>query len=236
MTMYARTSDGQIHADFARRAAKVLHQYEACSAMFAPHERYESTLAVSLLQSLLTALLELSDSEATRPELEVFLDEVLGSNPNRLGLEDGRVVCSWRHAGELTNRRVLTAIRNSLSHPTPQYETRWPTTGFVALQTGSGLIEGYRFAHSPWVAKGGQVLDAKFCPSKKLPGALATLERAVERWRQLEGDHPVGIEVRGEQFVPVFKGDVFVPFIEVTLRTPELRAFTLAVAALMAGE
>ena len=56
---YHRTDDGQIQADLARRLGIVLRQYHE---QISTHDKYEVSLSLSILQTLLTNCVELSDA------------------------------------------------------------------------------------------------------------------------------------------------------------------------------
>jgi hypothetical protein len=217
MTEYVQTSDGQIHADFARRAGQILLQYERLSRQLEPKERFEATLAVSLLQSLLTSFLELSRSKAQRATLSQYLDLPIEAAPPRLGLNPSAIRWSWRGEGELTYRYVIEAIRHSLSHPTPQDKgLPFPTTGFTARATSDGDIDGYCFVQSPWVAKSGKLVLKRYSPEVRKPDECATLRTDLDAWC---AKHKVKLEAceRKGQLLPTLNGKPFLPFIEVTL-------------------
>lgn len=236
MTEYVPTSDGQIHADFARRAGRILLQYERLSRDLEPSERFEATLAISLLQALLTSFVELSRTNARRGDFDALLRLPIAAAPPRLGLNPSAIRWSWSHQGDLTYRYVLEAIRNSLSHPTPQrLNLPFKTTGYTARATSDGDIDGYCFVQSPWVAKNGQSLSQKFSPQADRARECESMRGALTDW---SSNHRVVVtaEQRGSRLQPVLNGEVFAPVVEVQLSTSELRTFTLAMADLIAGE
>ncbi|MBH9553990.1 hypothetical protein [Inhella gelatinilytica] len=236
MTEYVQTSDGQIHADFARRAGQILLQYERLSRNLDPREQFDATLAVSLLQSLLTSFIELSRLKAMKPRYSQYLDVPIDASPPRLGLNPSAIRWSWRSAAGLRYRDVIESIRNSLSHPTPQDGSRpLPTTGFTARATSVGEIDGYCFVQSPWVEKGGRQLLKRFRPELRQVQECSKLREELTAWGRrhdvmLEADERDGI------LVPCLGGQPFVPFIEVILSTCELRVFVLALADIIGGE
>ena len=59
---YFRTEDGQIQADLARRLGTVLKQYHS---QIISIEKYEVSLSLSILQTLLTNCVELLDNMRT---------------------------------------------------------------------------------------------------------------------------------------------------------------------------
>lgn len=236
MTEYVPTSDGQIHADFARRAGLILLQYEQLTRGLVPSERFEATLAISLLQALLTSFVELSRTNPRRREFDELLRLPIEAAPPRLGLNPSAIRWSWSREGALTYRYVIEAIRNSLSHPTPQrLGLPFKTTGYTAKATSDGDIDGYSFVQSPWVSKNGQSLSAKFSPQADRAHECEVMREALKDW---SSKHRVTVtaEQRGSRLQPVLNGEVFAPVVEVQLSTSELRTFTLAMADLIAGE
>jgi hypothetical protein len=69
---YQRTDDGQIQAAFAQRVGQLLVQYDAWRSQVPSVERYESTLTIALLQSLLTTCQELLRKKRLPRELEAL--------------------------------------------------------------------------------------------------------------------------------------------------------------------
>ena len=63
---YARQFDG-VQAGHALRAGKLLAQYPLLAKGLPPHEQYDATLAVCILQSLLTKCDELLKYMETEP-------------------------------------------------------------------------------------------------------------------------------------------------------------------------
>ncbi len=236
MTAYNETADGQIHADFARRAGCILLQYDRLTQDLEPRERYEATLAISLLQALLTSFVELSRSKARKREFNELLNLPIEAAPPRLGLNPSAIDWSWRRKGGLTYRYVIEAIRNSLSHPTPQkFGQLFKTTGYTARATSEGDIDGYCFVQSPWVAKSGTGLAARFSPKESDERECQSMRDALTDWGQKHGVD-LSVERRAGCLQPVLDGILFVPTVEVKLSTSELRTFTLAVADLITGD
>jgi len=236
MTEYIETTDGQIHADFARRAGRILLQYERLARSLAPNERFEATLAISLLQALLTSFVELSRSNARKREFDELLALPIDATPPRIGLNPTTIRWSWSHRGSLTYRQVIEAIRNSLSHPAPQrLNQRFKTTGYTARATADGDIDGYCFVQSPWVARDGKGYSPKFSPLANRERECDSMREALKEW-SLKNGVCVTAEQQGSRLQPVLDGYVFAPQVEVQLSTSELRTFTLAMADLIAGE
>jgi hypothetical protein len=144
---HARRFDG-IQAGHAGNAAKLLQQY----LRFAPSQpdmnRFEATLTICVLHSLLTQCAELLKYTrlATLPDLQEPLTEF----PNNLGLTTSLVVENT-FPEPLTGAGFLIHLRDALSHPAPDEKFRFRPTGFTSTEDPSGIIRGYVFTSSPWV-------------------------------------------------------------------------------------
>ena len=91
---YERTVDGQIRAAFARRAGQLVLQYEALCRHLPVDEQFESTLAVALLQPMLTSCQELLRRGAGKKgplksygRLEALAKRLVRDEPTLMGLK-----------------------------------------------------------------------------------------------------------------------------------------------------
>lgn len=145
---YYRQPNGKIQADFALRAGRLLSQYATLSASLQESERYEATLTVCILHSILTNCLELI-GELKKHHWDSPIKDV----PGLFGICRSFVV---RNAfpGEVTYAKFIEHIRNALCHPTiAEKKPKLPSTGYTTIP-GSGLISKFSFVHSPWVHSG----------------------------------------------------------------------------------
>jgi len=111
-------------------------------------EQYDATLAVCVLQTLLTNCTELlkvvCDSNESQFLAPISEDDGDWLPPDSVKLHDIERTCTLKCA--------LDHIRNALSHPTPARATGdYPVTGYTTLLDGSGRIGVFRFVDSPWV-------------------------------------------------------------------------------------
>ncbi len=144
---HARRFDG-IQAGHAGNAAELLQQYLRFAASQPDTSRYEATLTICVLHSLLTQCAELLKyTQLTAlPDLEEPLTEV----PNSLGLTTSLVV-EDTFPEPLTGAGLLVHMRDALSHPAPDERFRFRPKGFTSTGDPSGIIHGYIFTSSPWI-------------------------------------------------------------------------------------
>lgn len=202
---YFRESGNRIQAGFALNAGMLLAQYCSLTAKLPSQEKYEATLAVCVLQSLLTNCTELL--LAMRNNQKQFFNEVIPDVRPRWGLTSSFITQN-SFPVDVTLERVLTHMRNALSHPTVSEVTQLPSTGYTTSDDASELVSAFRFTDSPWVKKGAiywgalsdteekvrKTIDA-FEKDYKVPGYLEVLPRP---------DGNFGIAHDGKQFLPVF--------------------------------
>jgi hypothetical protein len=144
---HARRFDG-IQAGHAGNAAKLLQQYLRFAASQPETERYDATLTICVLHSLLTQCAELLKYTqlASLPDLQEPLTEL----PNSVGLTTSLVV-EDTFPEPLTGVGFLVHLRDALSHPAPDEEFRFRPTGFTSTGDPSGIIRGYVLTGSPWI-------------------------------------------------------------------------------------
>lgn len=148
MSAYEETEDGLIRASLADRIGKLLVQYEPNA-----NGSYDATLALVLLQALLTICHELLDKPPN--ELKKVKSMKLIDVPPMHGLGKLMVYNFFPGQSEPTFYDVVDHLRHSVSHPLfPKHESKIIETGFMAVNSPDGKIAAYRFVHSPDVRKG----------------------------------------------------------------------------------
>ncbi|MDP3667804.1 MAG: hypothetical protein Q8R50_14065 [Sediminibacterium sp.] len=142
---YFRTDDGQIQADYARRLGIILKQYHE---QIIATEKYEVSLSLSILQSLLTNCIELlnnlkSGDKKKNPFHEYPIDSAVW------GFDDNSIKHNTFFQPELTAEKIVRHIRNALSHPTKiDIKSLHKTTGYIT-KGNTTLIETIIFVSSP---------------------------------------------------------------------------------------
>lgn len=142
-----------IGAGFALHAWRLLKQYEALTKDLSPSQRYEATLTVCVLQSLVTNCWELykylgRKSPQVLGAIDTFVESLLAD-------PDVDVINTFQ-GGDPDAKAVLAHIRNALSHPRMR-ETEPPTTGYTTVDDGSGLVARLRFVDSPDLSSKGHL-------------------------------------------------------------------------------
>ena len=240
---YERTPDGQIQSAFAQRAGQLVVQYEALCRQLPIGQQYESTLAVALLQSMLTTGQELlrrgtgkGKSLPAHKGLLALARRSLFDEPALLGLEPDCLVECWSSTRGLIYREVFECLRNALSHPGPQRDTKYPTTGFSTCESGSGYVETYEFVHSPWVNSRGSALTPRFAPTELGTSSKLRLEVEVRNWGSNYAVDGLSVS-EGEQgqWQVLLGGRLFVPVLRVRLNTRQLRTLTATLSDYLAA-
>lgn len=219
---YFRESGNLIQAGFALNAGKLLTQYGSLAPRLPPHERYDATLAICVLQSLLTNCYELL--KATEENQKVFFTETITDVPHRWGLTRSFIVKNTFRE-KLTLERVIEHLRNSLSHPTIS-ETQFPSTGYTTLRDGSGLVSAFRLTDSPWVKNGGIFERAL---SENQGKVNSTLKKFATDYPQ-SGPLELRRQPDNGKFEIVHDGEVFLPVYTVELPLPALTALATCLA------
>lgn len=169
---HARRFDG-IQAGHAGNAGKLLKQYLQFASGKADRERYEATLTICTLHSLLTQCAELL-KYAQVSGLEDLQGPLTGA-PNCLGLTTS-VVEDNTFPGALTGAGLLEHLRDALSHPAPDEQFHFRPTGFTTTGGDAPSIEGYVFTNSPWIKD-----DARHAFGEDLPCRTARAADSVIR-------------------------------------------------------
>ena len=224
---YARTASGQIQADFARRAGQLLLQYERLSRALPAKDRYESTLTLALLQSMLTICWELlKDSQSSRRTSVSAL----------FGLAPECVVQSWPAARGLTYREVFECLRNSLSHPGVQQQAVYPVTGYTTMESGSGQIEQFEFVWSPWVNGTGSDLLSRYAPRDASDSVRVQLLTTATHWASNHGVDGLAVQPNAAGLWRVaYQGQPFVPVLKLRLDVRQLRTLALTLSDQLAA-
>jgi len=143
---YFRTDDGQIQADLARRLGIVLEQYHH---QIKSEEKYEVSLCLSILQTLLTNCIELLNKlkkidKKGNPFYQFPIDKITW------GFEKDAITHTSFYQPDLDAAEVIRHIRNALSHPTKieLNSKKSKTTGYIS-KGGSTNIESVIFISSP---------------------------------------------------------------------------------------
>lgn len=134
-----------IRAGFALHAWRLLKHYDTLTRDLHPSQRYEATLTVCVLQSLVTNCWELykylgRKSPQVLGAVDTFVESLL-ANPEV-------DVTNTFQGGDADAKTVLVHVRNALSHPRMR-DTDPPTTGYTTVEDGSGLVARMRFVDSP---------------------------------------------------------------------------------------
>ncbi len=133
-------------------AWRLLHQYEELTKGKAENERYDATLTLCVIQAMLTACIErLNYLEDLSPTAHAGLKVFTQALRDRPEVHETNTFAQQQSAKD-----VLNHIRCALSHPR-QTVTDPPTTGFMTVRDGSGLVRRIAFTNSPDVDSKGKV-------------------------------------------------------------------------------
>lgn len=140
---YYRTDDGQIQADLAKRLGMVLKQYHE---QVSSNEKYEVSLCLSILQTLLTNCVELLNGLKDKQRKN---DPFYSFQLSTWGLDEKNILLNNFNYPELTPEIIIRNIRNALSHPTKiDLDSKKPTTGYTTVGK-TEKIESIIFVTSP---------------------------------------------------------------------------------------
>lgn len=234
---YQRSVDGQIHEDFARRAGRLLIQYEQLSRGLNPVDTYEATLCIALLQPLLTIAAErLNSNKYKNSYLRKLANLSVDEEPHRIGFSPDCIREQWPSVRPLSYRDILFGIRHSLSHPLPQKSTPFRVTGFTSYSTQDGEISGYEFVHSPFVSPTGLNLKGHYCIDASAgPAHREELDKQLKKWRTEYQVESLSIQPRIDRpSLAIHRGsDLFVPCLCLNMSVKMLRTFTLALSEII---
>lgn len=145
--------DKKIQAGFAQNTGNLLAQYRSLTANYQATDKYDATLTICALQSLLTICSELMD--AMKVNQKGVWDEIIPDIPHQWGIKRSFIVTNT-FSSDLTYGKFLEHLRNALCHPTsPDKAPKHPSTGYTTVPDGSGVISRFRFTDSPWIDRGG---------------------------------------------------------------------------------
>lgn len=172
--------DDVIRSGLALHASRLLTQYEQLTKDLGPAERYEATLTVCVLQTLVTNCWELWKSLHDKRASRVF--EPLREYTLSM-LADPEVEVNNSFPGQPDLKAVLEHVRNAVSHPRTNV-TNPPTTGYTTVEDGTGYISRLCFTDSPDLTIRGALRS----------GALAETDgdAPLPRVFSIELPHPTG--------------------------------------------
>lgn len=166
---YKRDGNNQIQADLAGRIGKIAEQYEQLTPCLEEKDRFDATLHICLLQTLLTSCTELIKSK-TDKEFEKEITPLLK--------EIKYEIIKNSFVSRVTNKALLFHIRDALSHPVVTQvstESLYQITGYTTEKDeNSDQIVAFIFTDSPDIKKADsiktypseEVADYFFCHSK----------------------------------------------------------------------
>lgn len=146
---YIHTNDCQIRSDIAFRLGVIIMQYEK-SIELNDIKNYNSTLYISVLQTLLTNCLEiLREIKFINEKYDFFDIESQLIDDNFYGIKNKSIISNSIY-DKVTLHKVLISLRNALSHPTNiNIKSEFPSTGYTTVKDGSNIISEYIFVDSP---------------------------------------------------------------------------------------
>lgn len=213
---YYRTEDGQIQAELARRLGIVLTQYhEKIDSL----EKYEVSLSLSILQTLLTNCVELLNklSEGQRRNNPISESPILSEI---WGFDEKNIITSTFKQPNLNAAMVIRHIRNALSHPTSlDLNSNFKTTGYTT-RNNSSTIKSIVFISSP---------DLN---NKRNPKTYKNFKDA-ERFKKVMGDFPDDVEItqiEDEKFIFTCSGKAFYRIFEIELTPSNLLTLTYSLS------
>jgi hypothetical protein len=234
---YERTEDAEIQADFAGRAGQVLLQYERLKLQLPLNEQYEATLAIALLQTMLTQCQELLKKIRSRDKAPLGLEGLVAmanrgfdEPPPLLGLNQDCILERWPSDKAVKYRDLIECIRNALSHPLPQNNEGLPRTGYTTQKGASGLIEAFVFTQSPWVGGRSGALLQQYRVGRGVPTKLEDARINITKWARGAGVANVELIETKEGSLPARDGVPFLPVMRVRLDVAQLRLFVLGLS------
>jgi hypothetical protein len=206
---YWRDSKNQILADFAFRTGTILCQYEKLKLPF--DEKFESTLYIIALQSLLTQCQELYRAMKKADQRKEFLGRNLSEEPELWGLHKGLIKIDSFGKEPITFDIVLTHIRDALSHPTAlDLDSEFPSTGYTTIVDKSGIIKAYCFVSSPDTKK--NEIKHSHAKDMTIPKFKGISGVSIKEKRDKNGKF-YQAEKDGKPFARIFRIDIPVPVV-----------------------
>ncbi len=188
-------------------------------------DRYEATLTICTLHSLLTQCAELL--KYTTPSSLSDLEEPLNDHPNCLGLTTSLVV-EDTFPEPLTGAGLLTHLRDALSHPAPDEKFHFRPTGFTTTGDSGGLIRGYVFTSSPWIKDDKRKPFGVQLPCRRETTAQKVVERFCSKERKDFALEVLPLE--NGRFDVGHDGQPYVPLLVAKVPLDVLKGLTLELA------
>jgi hypothetical protein len=222
---YFRDEKNRIRAGFAVHAGKLLEQYTRLSEGVPASERYDATLAICILQSLLTNCWELI--EAMRKHQKGIWSERVRDIPSSFGISPSCVKRNTFSSDplELSYSEFIGHMRNAFSHPTyPEKPPKEPSTGYTTVLDGKGIISKFRFVDSDWVCRG-EIMSK--CCNNDADKVRKTAQHFNSKYQC--GKLDVKQNSRGKY--QIFRGDdLYLPVFEAELSIEALTNFAVQLA------
>lgn len=227
MSAYYEDPEGKVRADFALRVGKLYREYEGRLPLIPPDERYEATLNLALLHSLLTTCMELLKHMPQKREFEKPFADV----PALWGLRSDMVIRD-NFPGKPSQFEVLERIRNALSHPTHgDINVPYPTSGYRNINdVGGNQISAFSFVNSPNVVREG--VPPTYDQRDKAERQMTKLQKAFNR----VGDHrPLRVEkTSSNKFAIYCKDEPYVQIFQINIPMAALSALLLGLSNYLA--
>ena len=217
---------GSIQADLARRAGSLLQQYRTLKSKVAEDERYDATLAMSVL-----GLLLVNCSEA----IEVLKKD---SRDSHLWSLVGTKVITHSTSNlppsrnKTTEEHAFSQLRNAVSHPVPTGRGKYAVTGYTsyATKSPSPKVAGFTFVASPWAATPQSLVSVG-----SDWGALKSLLGRFRKSYDCDGMLEICALDHGQiAILSVETGEPYVPSFSVTLDLPQVEDLALSLANYLA--
>jgi hypothetical protein len=204
MTEYFRLPENQIQAGFALNAGKLLAHYCSLTKELPFDQKYEATLAICVLQSLLTNCTELL--RAMEDHQKQFFTQAITDERPCWALTLA-LIAHNSFPGNVTLERMLIHMRNALSHPTAAKATVLPATGFTTSNDPSSRLSAFRLTDSPWEKDGALHWPALPMTEKKARAKIDSFEEEYrgEGFLDIVGSASQSRIARdGKPYLPVF--------------------------------
>ena len=132
---HSRSKDGSITESLAKRLKIILEQYH--NHQFG-EEKYEVTLSLAVLQTLLTHF-----NEIIKNKNYCLINEEI-KNSKYWHISDKSILLNT-FPGRLTAVYILRHIRNAMSHPNATDHSEYHKTGYITKSNNFGEIKSIRF-------------------------------------------------------------------------------------------
>jgi hypothetical protein len=149
---YFREENNKIQAGLALNVGKLICQYSEKSNGFPVDQKYDATLVICCLQTLLTNCSELF--KAMKSDCKTELEKQVNDIPSFFGLKKSFVVQDTFTNGKTTYAQFIEHLRNALSHPTCADKGNMLSTGYTTVLDNTQVINKLVFTDSPWVIRG----------------------------------------------------------------------------------